>query len=405
MRLYKRNSVWWVDFSVNGQRYRQSLDTTDRRKAKGLANKRIADAEQGKITPAGVTFSRLAFGEAAERYLLGRKLELASSSHTKERQLLVKLREFFQASSLNRISAEQVLGYRDWRSSQGVGPAIINMEIGVLRRILKRAKRWHVIADEITPLKEPRSIGRALTSDQKLKLLETAAQKPEWETAYWAAVLALNTTMRGCELKGLRWADVDLFERVVTIGKSKTAAGERVIPLTPEAYGIFVQLRRRAELFSTVDDSHFVFGRFRVTGGFDDNKLVETHFGGYDPTQAVGSWKKAWRNLTKKAGLPGLRFHDLRHHAITELAESGISDQTIMAIAGHVSKRMLDRYSHIRLESKRVAIEALSRRIQGSYGTKDGTKAEEVRLYSDLTPRKEMVGACGFEPQTPTVSR
>jgi hypothetical protein len=41
--------------------------------------------------------------------------------------------------------------------------------------------------------------------------------------------------------------------------------------------------------------------------------------------------------------LAGLRFHDLRHHAITELAESQVSDQTIMAIAGHVNQRMLAR--------------------------------------------------------------
>jgi hypothetical protein len=50
----------------------------------------------------------------------------------------------------------------------------------------------------------------------------------------------------------------------------------------------------------------------------------------------------------------------LHHHAVTELAESGASEQTILAIAGHVSRRMLERYSHIRLEAKRNALEALS---------------------------------------------
>jgi integrase len=80
----------------------------------------------------------------------------------------------------------------------------------------------------------------------------------------------------------------------------------------------------------------------------------------FDPTKPLGSWKKAWSKLTAKAGLAGLRFHDLRHHSITELAESGASEQTIKAIAGHVSERMLARYSHIRLEAKRNALEALS---------------------------------------------
>jgi integrase len=72
------------------------------------------------------------------------------------------------------------------------------------------------------------------------------------------------------------------------------------------------------------------------------------------------SWRTAWRNLAAKAGLPGLRFHDMRHHAITKLAENGVADQTLMAIAGHVSKEMLEHYSHIRMEAKRVAVASLT---------------------------------------------
>ena len=58
--------------------------------------------------------------------------------------------------------------------------------------------------------------------------------------------------------------------------------------------------------------------------------------------------------------LATLRFHDLRHHAVTELAESLASDQTIMAIAGHVSPRMYAHNSHVRMEARRTALDALS---------------------------------------------
>ncbi|MGA8554419.1 MAG: tyrosine-type recombinase/integrase, partial [Candidatus Acidiferrales bacterium] len=71
-----------------------------------------------------------------------------------------------------------------------------------------------------------------------------------------------------------------------------------------------------------------------------------------------------------KSPLAGLRFHDLRHHAITELAESQASDQTVMAIAGHVSPKMLAHYSHVRLDAKRRALDALSKGDStGSYDT------------------------------------
>ena len=60
----------------------------------------------------------------------------------------------------------------------------------------------------------------------------------------------------------------------------------------------------------------------------------------------------------------------MRHTAITKLGETLTSDQTIMAIAGHVSRRMLEHYSHIRIEAKRKALEAIS---QPAFGT-DGAQ-------------------------------
>jgi integrase len=67
--------------------------------------------------------------------------------------------------------------------------------------------------------------------------------------------------------------------------------------------------------------------------------------GKIDPLLPMKGWRTAWRSLTKAAGLEGLRFHDLRHQAITELAERSQGDQTIMSIAGHVSREMLEYWS------------------------------------------------------------
>jgi hypothetical protein len=67
----------------------------------------------------------------------------------------------------------------------------------------------------------------------------------------------------------------------------------------------------------------------------------------------------AWRALCDAAGLQGLRFHDLRHTAITELAEMGVADHVLESITGHLSRRMLEHYSHIRIDAKRQALDAL----------------------------------------------
>src|ERR1700737_4444233 len=68
--------------------------------------------------------------------------------------------------------------------------------------------------------------------------------------------------------------------------------------------------------------------------------------------------KTSWSNVRKTSGVSG-RWHDNRHTLITDLAESGAGDETIRDIAGHVSKQMLKHYSHIRMEAKRKALEAI----------------------------------------------
>jgi len=92
-----------------------------------------------------------------------------------------------------------------------------------------------------------------------------------------------------------------------------------------------------------------------------------------EPRRHMKGWRTAWRSLTKAAGLVGLRFHDLRHQAITELAERSQGDQTIMSIAGHVSQEMLNHYSHIRMESKRRALETLEEPLIVASGSQDAT--------------------------------
>jgi integrase len=371
---------------VNGQRFRQSLGTKDWRDAQSKEKELIGQAMEGKITQTSTSLARQPFINAADDYTTARKLELAPASQAKEKQLLVQLRAYFQQAPLKSITAKQIIEYRAWRAEQKVGPATLNAEIGILRRILKRSRLWARVSDDIRPLREPGTIGKALTNEEQQRLLKTAVMRPEWQTAFLASVLCLNTTARGCELKGLQWLDVDLLGRTLTIRKSKTDAGVRMVPLTDVALSALAKLRRRAEAFGIVEPSHYVFAAFvpnfklngkRVVDGVTDYKITA-----FDPKRHLKSWRSAWRTLTKKAGLPGFRFHDLRHCAITQLAENGASDSTIMAIAGHVSRRMLERYSHVRMEAKRTALEglAVSTRTAG-YDTNHDTNPTSETVY------------------------
>ena len=91
-------------------------------------------------------------------------------------------------------------------------------------------------------MKERRDFGRAPASEEKLNLPKIAGSRPEWQTTLHAASLALNTTMRGCEIKALRWRDINLLNSTLTVRRSKTEAGVRVIPLNADAMTVIVDL-------------------------------------------------------------------------------------------------------------------------------------------------------------------
>ena len=241
-----------------------------------------------------------------------------------------------------------------------ISAATVNSETKVLRLILKTAKVWAQVADDFKPLRESKEgPGRALTPEEEKKLVDTAMKDEKASAVYYASIAAANTSTRGCELRRLKRKDVDLINRTITIRResTKTDAGCRIIPLNENATWALSHLLDQPTLLKSKEPEHYLFPGFP----FRRTKGTESHKGsGYDPNTHQVSWRTGWRNLLKKAGLPHLlRFHDLRHHCITRLAEAGVADQTLMAIAGHVSKAMLDHYSHVRLQARRSAVAAL----------------------------------------------
>jgi hypothetical protein len=105
--------------------------------------------------------------------------------------------------------------------------------------------------------------------------------------------------------------------------------------------------------------------------------VAACRWGRFDATNPMLHWDTAWRALRDAAGLQGLRFHDLRHTVITDLAEMGIADHVLESISGHLSRRMLEHYSHIRIDAKRQALDALDvQRQLAAAGKGNGEQAE-----------------------------
>jgi integrase len=356
--LHKRRGIWHYKLKIAGKWKEVSTKTTNYREARTMRHEALQAQEEGRLP---TDFARLTFEKANAMWLEERKPVVAPKTHRIDRERTVPLKAAFGGVRLCDVTSDMVRAYQSKRATK-VSPRTVNLETKVLRMILRRARLWARLADDFRPLPENRKgPGVALSPKQERKLFEVAASKPGWNVAYYAALLASNTTARGGELKGLRIGDVNLIERTLHIQRdtTKTDAGARIVPLNDAAMWACARLLERVQKLGTADPNHYLFPAaiFRHTKKADPIKGT-----GFDFTKPMLSWRTAWRNLTKEAKLEGLRFHDLRHHCITKLAEAGVPDQTLMSIAGHVSRQMLEHYSHIRMEAKRDAVASLERR-------------------------------------------
>jgi len=380
--LHKRRGVWYYCLTINRQRRFFSTKTKNWHEARKVRSNAIkAQLENRLPTDA----SKQHFETLLAQVLEDRKPHLAENTIRLEKERSGPLLKHFSGRRVAEIDAPAIRGYQTARVKV-VSTRTVNLECKLLRHVLKAAKVWGTLADDYKALKEDRrGPGRALEDSAERILFDTARSRPGWDAAFYAAMLAANTTMRGCEIKALRIADISLIDRELVVGRSKTDAGRRRIPLNGGAMWALARLLERAAALGSTAPEHFLFPHFR----YRETK-VASRGTGYDPMRAQKTWRSAWRALVREAGrragreaagkalqdrrglraaitawkraaapFCGLRFHDLRHLAITKLAESEASDQTIMSIAGHMDRAMLEHYSHIRAAAKRKAVDAI----------------------------------------------
>jgi integrase len=264
------------------------------------------------------------------------------------------------------VSDDTVKEYRVTRLREKASSKSINEEVGFLLRLL--GERGDAIRAKLKRCKSLKlatgpSVGKAFSEDQKLGLLEAATLPPTTGSKAQkgtrspyirpALQVALNTGLRDAEIRNLTWGQIDFESRILTVGRSKTEAGEgRRVPMNASLVAALLEHSRwYTRRIGTVQPEWYVFpGR---TG-----RPVEGKKRPLDTLKPTTSLKTAWRNVKARAGVVG-RWHDTRHTLITELAEGAATDQTIMAIAGHVSPQMLKKYSHIRMEAKRAALKTV----------------------------------------------
>jgi integrase len=362
-----QSQIWWYDFTFAGRRIQESSKSARKTIAVEAEKKRRLELERGFNHVEDNRRERIrSIAELATEFLEAYKLRNARSATFAE-YALGHVKRLLGTIMVVDIADATIKNYQTDRLKEKAAPKSINEEVGFLLRLLGEQGdflRAKLKRQKMLKLSTGRRVARAYTPAQKAALL-AAAKQLRSRAIYPSLMLALHAGMRDAEIRTLQWCQLDLTRAILTVGDSKTEAGEgRTIPLNADvARALLDHAKWYRNKFGGMEPLWYVFpfGKPQPT----------------DPTRPVVTFKTAWAKVKKKVGVEG-RWHDNRHTFITDLAESGeASDETIQDLAGHVSKQMLKHYSHIRMEAKRRAVDSL---VRGPVRKKMGFSVEAPKV-------------------------
>ena len=255
----------------------------------------------------------------SKKITLSQIIEKIQPIDSRERSRLKILMEYFNGSTVNLINSSRIALFVDLRLSQGLSSATVTKDINTLSKLLKVAQRdWNVYLPNdpfkhISKLKQPPSRVRRLSKNEEFILMNRSESNLRN-----IIIFAIETGMRLGEILSLKWSDISNNFAVL----EKTKNGEvRYVPMSKIANQILMKIQKNKN-----DDRVFYF--WKTVSGFESS----------------------WQKFKKREGLVDLRFHDLRHEAISRMFEKGMSHMEVSAISGHKSLLVLRKYTHLNIE-------------------------------------------------------
>ena len=335
MGLYERNGIWWMCFTHAGRQLRRSTETKDYRLAQ-----RIFDKLKGEIAE-GKWFERLpakdyTFSELMDKYMTEySEVNKRPSSIRREKYIIKNLKGFFGKERLTDISRNNISEYKVLRREQKASSRTINHELAIMSHAFNLAiKNWEWIKEnpikDVSREKVLNTIERWLTAEEQGNLIKAS---PPWLQDI--IVFAVNTGLRQSEILDLKWQQVDLSRKTVTIFEQKNQDVD-TLPLNKNALAV---LLKREKMIA--DKSEYVFPN--VLNKRKGNRELIT----------------AFHKALKKAQIKEFRFHDLRHTFATRLVQKGVDLYTVQKLGRWKTISMVTRYGHHNIESLRKGIKRI----------------------------------------------
>ena len=306
--------------------------------AKKALKSRIGDIVQGKFKLEQIQ-KPIPFSVLREQYEEWARANWRDYSNGKTH--IKSIGGYFKNKPLSEITPWHI---EKWKAERhkGVEASTVNRHITVLKHMFKKAVEWKLNRENPTAtlkrLEENEPPTRYLTEEEFEPLLTACKEQEDQPWLHPLVVLAIHTGMRQGELRGLRWENVDLNRRVITLRMRKKLRF-KTIPIDDTAMQILEDLNGKR------------LGENVVM--YDWGVPIKKSYVGH-----------CFRNACEQAGITGFRFHDLRHTFASQLTLAGVDLLTVSRLLGHKTTIMSQRYTHLSLEHKADAVAKLDSRMK-----------------------------------------
>lgn len=346
--LYKRSrkagSPWWVRFTLKGREIRVTSGTTSKTLAEEF-ERRLREQLWREIELGEVQHS---WEEAKERWFK-EKGHKRSIDRDREAFAVLELADVsLRGSAVVDIDQERVRRLLE-RIHDGRRAGTVNRIAAALRGILNACVKWGWLsaAPKFERIYIEKHDPRFITADQFQHL---ASELPEHLSRM--ARFSVATGLRWSNVSGLRWEMVDLERGVAHIPSGETKTRRAIaVPLSGDAKAVLESVRQMDAMGSAASSAPYVF---------------KDHLG----RAPIGSPKTAWAKACKRAGIPGFRWHDLRHTWAAWHTMNGTPPVILKELGGWSSLAMVERYSALNPGH-------LSDWADNTSRTKSGTSTEE----------------------------